>query len=185
MMAESVNWMRAMQQPGVVTTPENDQLRYLNFILQIVLASISFVLIGPTFLVTRKVTKDFGWDVYRKIGSNLEIQAMYNDLQWLSLILKIDIFFQFTAYVLYILYEHFAVNPFNLPNSAIITVFACALLPCFVLCRVSVSLESKLIMGFFILIQVLLLVNTIYTISSSFTTATNWYAYLMYSKFFL
>lgn len=109
--------------------------------------------------------------------------VMYNDLQWLSLILKIDIFFQFIAYILYLLYERFAIHPFNLPNSCLITAFACALLPLYVLCRFSVSLESQFLMVFFILTQIGLFANTIYTVSSTFTTATNWYAYFIYSKY--
>lgn len=107
---------------------------------------------------------------------------MYIDLQWLSLILKIDIFFQFIAYIFYVLYESFSYFPFNSPNSRLIILFACILLPCFVLCRVSVSLESRLLMGFFILIQLGLFANSVFTLASNFEIAQYWYAYFMYSK---
>lgn len=72
MIAESVNWIRAMQETSTVTS---DRLRSTGLTLQIVLASISFIVIVPTFLLARKVVKEFGWDVYKKIGSSLQIQG--------------------------------------------------------------------------------------------------------------
>lgn len=76
MMAESMNWSKAMQ-VSMLSNKISDKLRSINFILQIILGSISLILIVPTFIVARKVTKDFGWDIYKKIGSSLEIQGTY------------------------------------------------------------------------------------------------------------
>lgn len=57
--------------------PEDDKLRLINQYLQIALSVIIFLFIFPTFWVANRVTKDFGWDVYKKIGSSIKIQGTF------------------------------------------------------------------------------------------------------------
>jgi hypothetical protein len=54
---------------------EYNTLRLINQYLQIALSVIIFLFIFPTFWVANRITKDFGWDVYKKIGSSIKIQG--------------------------------------------------------------------------------------------------------------
>ncbi|KAL9560103.1 hypothetical protein PS6_000437 [Mucor atramentarius] len=187
-MAKSVNWIKTMNRMEDIYTlfPEDDKLRLINQYLQIALSVIIFLFIFPTFWVANRVTKDFGWDVYKKIGSSIKIQEMYIHLQWLSLMLKIDIFFEFTSYFLLLLYQAFnttAETHINLdmtPDSGLI-IFIILLLPSFLLCRFSISKESHSLMTMFVAIQAAFIVNTVYIIVTTFSVAASWYAYMMYS----
>ncbi|KAF1798728.1 hypothetical protein FB192DRAFT_1392983 [Mucor lusitanicus] len=188
LVAESVNWIKMMNSMEDIypVSPRDDNLRLINQYLQIALSVIIFLFIFPTFWVANRVTKDFGWDVYKKIGSSIKIQEMYIHLQWLSLMLKIDIFFEFTSYVLLLLYQTFnstAETHINLdmtPDSGLI-IFILVLLPSFLLCRFSISKESHVLMTLFIAIQIGFIANTVYIIVTTFSVATSWYAYMMYS----
>lgn len=112
---------------------------------------------------------------------------MYIDLQWLSLMLKIDIFFEFLSYILLFLYQRFnspnltSVNLDMTPDSGLV-VFMILLLPAFLLCRFSISKENHILMAIFIIIQVAFIINTVYIIVTTFSVAKSWYAYMMYSK---
>jgi hypothetical protein len=75
MVVESVNWIKSAINVEYPNDFELEKLRLINQNLQITLGCIVLALIPPTFFVARKVTKDFGWDVYRKIGSSIKIQG--------------------------------------------------------------------------------------------------------------
>ncbi|OAD03703.1 hypothetical protein MUCCIDRAFT_163258 [Mucor lusitanicus CBS 277.49] len=77
LVAESVNWIKMMNSMEDIypVSPRDDNLRLINQYLQIALSVIIFLFIFPTFWVANRVTKDFGWDVYKKIGSSIKIQA--------------------------------------------------------------------------------------------------------------
>ncbi|KAL9556754.1 hypothetical protein MBANPS3_001735 [Mucor bainieri] len=78
-MAKSVNWIKMMNSMEDIypVSPEDDKLRRINQYLQIALSVIIFLFIFPTFWVANRVTKDFGWDVYKKIGSSIKIQGTF------------------------------------------------------------------------------------------------------------
>lgn len=65
--------MRAIEAAG--NNSDYDTLRLINQYLQIALSVAIFLLIFPTFWVANRITKDFGWDVYKKIGSSIKIQG--------------------------------------------------------------------------------------------------------------
>lgn len=65
--------MRAIEAAGNISN--YDTLRLINQYLQIALSVAIFLLIFPTFWVANRITKDFGWDVYKKIGSSIKIQG--------------------------------------------------------------------------------------------------------------
>ncbi|KAI8638937.1 hypothetical protein BD408DRAFT_422326 [Parasitella parasitica] len=186
LVAESVNWIKVINNSrSAIEHPEYNNLRLINQHLQIALSVSIFLLIFPTFWVANRITKDFGWDVYKKIGSSIKIQEMYIDLQWLSLMLKIDIFFEFLSYLLLFVYQKFN-TPFEIasrlymsPDDGLI-VFIVLLLPSFILCRLSIARESHFLMSIFIFVQVAFLANTIVTAVVTFAVARAWYAYMMY-----
>lgn len=202
MVAESANWIKATRVIGSEPT-EEDRLRTINQYLQIALSIVIFVLIFPTIYLAHKVTKDLGWGVYKKLGSSLAIEgiytmkyslfrravfdskslAMYVDLQWLSLILKTDLFFEFISYILLLLYQNYSNSIDNLKDAANIIVCIALLLPSFLLCRIAISRESNMLMITFIILQVLFIANTIYIIVMTIATAKSWYAYMSYSKY--
>ncbi|CAO3625549.1 unnamed protein product [Mucor fragilis] len=78
-MAKSVNWIKMMNSMENIypISSDYDKLRLINQYLQIALSVIIFLFIFPTFWVANRVTKDFGWDVYKKIGSSIKIQGTF------------------------------------------------------------------------------------------------------------
>lgn len=50
-----------------------------------------------------QMSKQFGWNIYKKIGADVQIQKMYRMFQFFVLSLKIDIFTQFMVSVFYLI----------------------------------------------------------------------------------
>ncbi|GAA5806766.1 hypothetical protein MFLAVUS_000114 [Mucor flavus] len=111
----------------------------------------------PPFLhfISRHTAKDFGWDVYKKIGSSIKIQGMYITVQWFSLALKIDIYFEFCAYGLYViaLAFNFEDDPDFYFVFSIVLAMTILTIPSLVFSRCAISKESKTMMILFILYQ--------------------------------
>ncbi|GAA5806768.1 hypothetical protein MFLAVUS_000116 [Mucor flavus] len=121
----------------------------INLNLLIALSCISFLVIPVTFYTAVKVAKDFGWDAYKKIGSSIKIQKMYVTVQWFSLALKIDVYFEFCAYGLYFYY--LVVANYN-HDYTYYTLFSVVLsifilnIPSLILSRYAIAKESKILM---------------------------------------
>lgn len=69
---------------------------------------ISLSVIILTFAVimsflSYQMSKQFGWNIYKKIGADVQIQKMYRMFQFFVLSLKIDIFTQFMVSVFYLI----------------------------------------------------------------------------------
>jgi hypothetical protein len=71
MIVESVHWLGAI----VGATESILQLQKINLYIQISLSCVEFVLLIPTLYTAYKVIKDFGWLVYKKLGSSIELQS--------------------------------------------------------------------------------------------------------------
>jgi hypothetical protein len=71
MIVESVRWLGAI----VGATDKVLKLQKVNLYIQISLCCVEFVLLIPTVYTAYKVIKDFGWLVYKKLGSSIELQS--------------------------------------------------------------------------------------------------------------
>jgi hypothetical protein len=55
--------------------PDPEKLIFINIVLQIAFSAVLFIFSIPTLWFAYKVKKDFGWGVYKKIGSSLKLQS--------------------------------------------------------------------------------------------------------------
>lgn len=108
---------------------------------------------------------------------------MYVQLQWLSLMIKVDYFFEFISYILLLLHQYYSGSIENMGDAINIIICIVLLLPSFLLCRISIAKESNLLMIIFIVLQFFFIANTIYIIVKTIDTAKSWYAYMTYSKY--
>ncbi|KAI9273438.1 hypothetical protein EDC94DRAFT_594881 [Helicostylum pulchrum] len=154
-------------------------LKRTNLNLLIALSCILFLIIPATFYTAVKVAKDFGWDAYKKIGSSIKIQKMYVTVQWFSLALKIDAYFEFCAYGLYFFY--LVVGNYN-HDDAYYTIFSIVLsiwiltIPSLILSRYAIGKESKILMILFILLQLLFIASVVYVAKTLYFVVMDWYA---------
>ncbi|GAA5806770.1 hypothetical protein MFLAVUS_000118 [Mucor flavus] len=146
MIIESIKWIKSDEQ---VTEAEAlpyglETLKYTNLYLLIVLSCIAFLIIPVTFYSAVKVVKDYGWDVYKKIGSSIKIQEMYITVQWFSLALKIDMYFEFCAYALFLIYlaTDFDYEPDFYTMFAIVLIMSMLTIPSLAFSRYAISKES-------------------------------------------
>lgn len=68
MIVGSVRWLSSSAD-GVA------HLKQVNLNIQIALCVVEFLLMIPTLFTAYKVIKDIGWQVYKKIGSSIELQS--------------------------------------------------------------------------------------------------------------
>lgn len=71
MIVESHNWLTATNLSNAPVLHE----QLVNLYIQITLSCVEFILLIPTLYTAHKVVKDFGWLVYKKIGSSIELQS--------------------------------------------------------------------------------------------------------------
>lgn len=79
MIIESIKWIETdkILESNRFIPEWLEPLKYTNLYLLIGLSCILFFIIPATFYAAVKVAKDFGWDVYKKIGSSITIQGNY------------------------------------------------------------------------------------------------------------
>ncbi|GAA5796909.1 hypothetical protein HPULCUR_002287 [Helicostylum pulchrum] len=157
MIIESIKWIETdkILESNRFIPEWLEPLKYTNLYLLIGLSCILFFIIPATFYAAVKVAKDFGWDVYKKIGSSITIQEMYITVEWFSLALKIDIYFEFCAFTLFVIYLA-AAYQFNVTLDAVFStslVMSILPIPCLVFSRYAISKESKIMMILFIIFQ--------------------------------
>ncbi|KAI9273436.1 hypothetical protein EDC94DRAFT_580398 [Helicostylum pulchrum] len=189
MIIESTKWIKSDEQvTKMEALPDGlEPLKYTNLYLLIVLSCIAFLIIPVTFYSAIKVAKDYGWDVYKKIGSSIKIQEMYITVQWFSLVLKIDMYFEFCAYALFLIY---LATDFDY-ESDFYTVFSIVLvmliftIPSLVFSRYAISRESKTMMVSFIVFQVISIACMGFIMAMTTEMLVDWYAFTGFCLAFL
>lgn len=71
MIFESIRWLKITEG----ATESVTKLKHINLYFQISLCCIEFLLLIPTLYTAYKVIKDFGWLVYKKLGSSIALQS--------------------------------------------------------------------------------------------------------------
>lgn len=177
-------------------------LSTLNKDMQLAFSCTIFVLVIPTIWVAKKVEKEFGWGLYKKLGASMHLQSkffpplciacvtycvleMYRSVQCLSLMVKVDIFFEvvfmafLVAEIISEIYQGLAI--------AVLVVLAISL----VLVRESIARESHILMGLFIAIQLLYIITATLILSLPDEVGEtamglfflDWYAFSIYCKY--
>ncbi|KAI9012112.1 hypothetical protein CLU79DRAFT_805918 [Phycomyces nitens] len=130
-----------------------------------------------------KMTKQFGWNIYKKIGADIQIQKMYRMFQFFVLALKIDIFIEFLVSLFYIIQRSLADIRSDEDSIEGATWFqiACTILmlPMLYFARRSGSTESKAQMITFMLFQCIVLVHFALVFRKTFQPNNNWYTWIV------
>ncbi|GAA5806771.1 hypothetical protein MFLAVUS_000119 [Mucor flavus] len=185
MIVGSVRWLSIVD--GV--TKEIVHLKQVNLYIQIALCCVEFLLMIPTLYTAYKVIKEFGWQVYKKIGSSIELQKMYRTAQWFSLLLKIDVFFEVTfifivLFTKYYWYSSGTLQATSSPaTSYMYTAVAFFLTLSIPLVREAIARESYWLINIFLLIQFIFLGFTTHYAYQSIILddlINDWYAFYAY-----
>ncbi|KAI9273435.1 hypothetical protein EDC94DRAFT_194606 [Helicostylum pulchrum] len=185
MIVGSVRWLSIVD--GATT--EVVHLKQVNLYIQIALCCVEFLLMIPTLYTAYKVIKEFGWQVYKKIGSSIELQKMYRTAQWFSLLLKIDVFFEvtFIFIVLFTKYYWYSSGTLQATSSPAISYMYTAVAVCLTLSlplvREAIARESYWLINIFLLIQFVFLGFTTHYAYQSIILddlIDDWYAFYAY-----
>ncbi|KAI8076680.1 uncharacterized protein B0P05DRAFT_135377 [Gilbertella persicaria] len=153
-----------------------DSLKLENMHLQIAMTVVMFALFGPVILSAYKTSKIIGWQVYKKIGSSIELQNMYNIVQWFALLLKIDIFFE----VFIMICTAIVTSAFNY------RILCCIMVPVLIvsliLARIAITKENHGMMFIFLFSQVILFAMNIYSSIEllRYSPENQWFAGISY-----
>ncbi|CAO3633780.1 unnamed protein product [Cunninghamella blakesleeana] len=126
-----------------------------------------------------EMSRQFGWNIYKKIGADVQIQRMYRTFQFFVLTLKVDIFVGFMVSVFYliqfVLKEGQGINW----ESGIQLVVTILMLPMLYFARTAGSTESIGRMITFITFQCVALVHYTLILKQTFEPNNYWYTWIV------
>ncbi|KAL9556755.1 hypothetical protein MBANPS3_001736 [Mucor bainieri] len=157
-------------------TSKFDELKEENKNLQIALTSILFFLSVPVIISAYKTAKIIGWQVYKKIGSSIQLQNMYHTVQCFALWLKIDIYFEIVLLICT------AIATKRLAFQIICIVMVLLVSLSLIFSRIAITKESNWMMFVFLFLQVMLLSCNVYSLIGLFeySTADLWFTGIIY-----
>ncbi|KAI8889469.1 hypothetical protein K501DRAFT_170893 [Backusella circina FSU 941] len=126
-----------------------------------------------------RMSKQFGWNIYKKIGADVRIQKMYRIFQFFVLCLKIEIFTEFIVSLFYLI--QYAVreagSQWNTWVQLVVTIF---MLPMLYFARTAGSTESHGRMITFITFQGIVIIHYILILQETFQPNNNWYTWIVF-----
>jgi hypothetical protein len=157
-----------------------------------------FFLSVPVIISAYKTAKIIGWQVYKKIGSSIELQSkkqryflynvtkftlidMYHNVQWFALWLKIDIYFEIVLLI------STAIVTKRIGFQVICIIMALLVSISLIFSRIAITKESNWMMFVFLFLQIVLLACNVYSLVGLFeySTADLWFTGIVYGKFML
>ncbi|KAI8095276.1 hypothetical protein BDF21DRAFT_329382 [Thamnidium elegans] len=141
--------------------------------LSVVLLSFAIVM---SFL-SYQMSKQFGWNIYKKIGADVQIQKMYRVFQFFVLALKIDVFTGFMVSIFYLM--QFALKRGIMWETIIQVIVTVCILPMLYFARSAGSAESKTKMCVFLLFLCLVLFHFALIFTQTLQPNNNWYTWIV------
>ncbi|KAI8375892.1 hypothetical protein BD560DRAFT_488616 [Blakeslea trispora] len=123
-----------------------------------------------------QMSKQFGWNIYKKIGADVQIQKMYRMFQFFVLALKIDIFTCFMVSIFYLI--QFAMKQGLMWESVYQLIITLCVIPMLWFARAAGSAESKVRMMLFIVFECLVLFHFALILSQTIQPNNNWYTWI-------
>ncbi|KAI8891091.1 hypothetical protein K501DRAFT_281608 [Backusella circina FSU 941] len=164
------------------TSAEETNLIEINKKLAIACACVAFTFIAPNIWISRKVVKEFGWGIYKKIGASMKLQKMYRISQCFSMILRLNVIFEL-AYVALVMSNLGDYASLGFTVTIPIVIFLSI-----VLVREAIARESHLLMILFYCAQATLIATIIVILSVPVDGLplgafffTYWYAFAIYT----
>ncbi|CAO3694100.1 unnamed protein product [Umbelopsis ramanniana] len=122
------------------------------------------------------MVRQFGWNIYKKIGADIRIQRMYRTFQFFVLALKIDLFFEFMVSVFYCI--QFGLRSGITGETGIQLVVTILLVPMLYFSRMACSSESIGQMITCICFQGFVVVHFSLVLHQTFVPNNNWYVWI-------
>lgn len=128
----------------------------------------------------------FGWNIYKRIGADIQQQHRFKLTQIFFLLLKLDAFFQLVLCIFYTVvmsqeayYAMWSVDKKKFVGYVVHFVVTALLIPALLLARHSVITENKAIMGLFQASQIIMIVDFIVVLVDS---AGSWVFWILAGK---
>ncbi|CDH54660.1 hypothetical protein RO3G_11563 [Lichtheimia corymbifera JMRC:FSU:9682] len=95
---DGVRWLDRLSTTDYPTTPLQTAMR-----LEIALSVVILLFACAMIYLSYGMSRQFGWNIYKKIGADVQMQRMYRMFQFFVLGLKIDIFVEFLVSLFYVI----------------------------------------------------------------------------------
>ncbi|KAI8364137.1 uncharacterized protein BYT42DRAFT_591027 [Radiomyces spectabilis] len=123
-----------------------------------------------------EMSRQFGWNIYKKIGADIQIQRMYRIFQFFVLALKIDVFTEFMVSLFYIIQRALQAGiEWETGIQLVVTIF---MLPMLYFARTAGSTESRGRMITFVTYQGIVIVHFALILQQTFQPNNNWYTWI-------
>ncbi|CAO3628546.1 unnamed protein product [Cunninghamella echinulata] len=144
--------------------------------LEIVLAIVILVFACVIGYLSYQMSRQFGWNIYKKIGADVRIQKMYRIFQFFVLSLKIDVFTQFLVSVFYVV--QYAIENGIRWETGIQLAITVLVLPMLYFARTAGSSESYGRMITFITFEVIVIVHYVLILLQTMGPYNSWYVWI-------
>ncbi|KAI9307580.1 hypothetical protein BJ944DRAFT_247262 [Cunninghamella echinulata] len=144
--------------------------------LEIVLAIVILIFACVIGYLSYQMSRQFGWNIYKKIGADVRIQKMYRIFQFFVLSLKIDVFTQFLVSVFYVV--QYAIENGIRWETGIQLAITVLVLPMLYFARTAGSSESYGRMITFITFEVIVIVHYVLILLQTMGPYNSWYVWI-------
>ncbi|CAO3634061.1 unnamed protein product [Cunninghamella blakesleeana] len=144
--------------------------------LEIVLAAVILIFACIIAYLSYQMSRQFGWNIYKKIGADVRIQKMYRIFQFFVLSLKIDVFTQFLVSIFYVV--QYALQYGVKWETAIQIAITVLVLPMLYFARTAGSSESVGRMITFITFEAIVIVHYVLILLQTMTPYNSWYVWI-------
>ncbi|KAI7901414.1 uncharacterized protein BX663DRAFT_107146 [Cokeromyces recurvatus] len=171
---DGIKWLKLLSQTSYSIQPLA-RAEKMEIALSIII--LAFAIIMSYF--SYEMSKQFGWNIYKKIGADVQIQKMYRIFQFFVLCLKINIFTEFLISLFYLI--QFAVKQnASQWDTWIQLVVTILILPMLYFARTAGSTESQGRMITFITFQAIVIIHFALILNQTFQPHNNWYTWITF-----
>ncbi|KAI7892379.1 uncharacterized protein EV154DRAFT_418738 [Mucor mucedo] len=142
--------------------------------------SLSVVLLTFAIIMSYlsyQMSKQFGWNIYKKIGADVQIQKMYRMFQFFVLALKIDFFTGFMVSIFYLI--QFAMKKGIMWETIVQVIVTVCMIPMLFFGRSAGSAESKTKMIIFLTFLCLVLFHFVLIFTQTLQPNNSWYTWIV------
>ncbi|CAO3590672.1 unnamed protein product [Absidia cylindrospora] len=173
---DSQRWMDILKYSSEISLAPLQTALTVEIVLTVLLGlfSLSFG------FMSYKMTGEFGWMIYKKIGADQAVKQMYTIFQYFVLCIKIDIFVEFLVSCFYLI--QFVIKSGQMDwHSWVFLIVTLFMLPMLYFSRVAVSRESNIQMVIFILFQGVVIFEFVLVLTQ--TLSDSWYIWICFGNY--
>ncbi|KAI9266894.1 hypothetical protein BDA99DRAFT_579292 [Phascolomyces articulosus] len=165
-------WLERLSKTEYPTTPL-ETARWL----EIALSCVIMIFACMMAYLSYEMSRQFGWNIYKKIGADVQMQKMYRMFQFFVLGLKIDVFTQFLVSLFYVI--QFGTKAEGVVwETGIQIVVTILILPMLYFARTAGSTESYGRMITFITFEAIVIVHYSLILKQTLQPNNSWYTWI-------